>query len=131
MIRAYFDSSAIVKLTRDEPESLALIDYLEEASVEASSSMVAEVEVLRNLRKLRLESDQALAGFYLLAFDDEVRRSAVSIERDSLRSLDAIHIATALAVGDRDLQFVTYDERQADAARQAGLKVVQPGRATS
>ena len=50
------------------------------------------------------------------------------IGRDSLRSLDAIHIATALAVGDRDLQFVTYDERQADAARQAGLKVVQPGR---
>lgn len=128
MIRAYFDSSAIVKLTRDEPESLALIDYLEEASVEASSSVVAEVEVLRNLRKLRMASDQALAGFYLLAFDDEVRRSAVSIERDSLRSLDAIHIATALAVGDRDLQFVTYDERQADAARQAGLKVVQPGR---
>ena len=128
MIRAYVDSSAIVKLTRDEPESLALIDYLEEASVEASSSVVAEVEVLRNLRKLRLESDQALAGFYLLAFDDEVRRSAVGIERDSLRSLDAIHIATALAVGDRDLQFVTYDERQADAARQAGLKVVQPGR---
>ena len=128
MIRAYVDSSAIVKLTRDEPESSALIDYLGEASVEASSSVVAEVEVLRNLRKLRLESDEALAGFYLLALDDEVRRSAVSIERDSLRSLDAIHIATALAVGDRELQFVTYDERQADAARQAGLKVVQPGR---
>ena len=69
-----------------------------------------------------------MAGFYLLALDDEVRRSAVTIGRDSLRSLDAIHIATALAVGDRDLQFVTYDERQADAARQAGLKVVQPGR---
>ena len=128
MIRAYFDSSAIVKLTRSEPESMALIDYLEEASIEASSSVVAEVEVLRNLRKLRLESDEALAGFYLLAFDDEVRRDAARIGRDSLRSLDAIHIATALAVGDRDLQFVTYDERQAEAARQSGLKVIQPGR---
>jgi predicted nucleic acid-binding protein len=128
VIRAYFDSSAIVKLTRNEPESMALIDYLEEASIEASSSVVAEVEVLRNLRKLRLESDEALAGFYLLAFDDEVRRDAARIGRDSLRSLDAIHIATALAVGDRDLQFVTYDERQAEAARQAGLTVVQPGR---
>ena len=128
MIRAYFDSSAIVKLTRDEPESMALIDYLEEASLEASTSVLGEVEVLRNLRKLPLESDRALAGFYLLALDDDVRRSAVSIGRESLRSLDAIHIATALAVGDRDLQFVTYDERQADAARQAGLKVVQPGR---
>ena len=127
-MRAYFDSSAIVKLTRDEPESMALIDYLAEASVEASTSVLAEVEVLRNLRKIPLESDQALAGFYLLALDDEVRRGAVSIEREALRSLDAIHIATALAVGDRDLQFVTYDNRQAEAASAAGLKVVQPGR---
>jgi predicted nucleic acid-binding protein len=128
LIRAYFDSSAIVKLTRDEPESMALIDFLEEASLEAATSVLAEVEVLRNLRKLRLESDQALAGFYLLTLDDEVRRTAASIARDSLRSLDAIHIATALAVGDRDLQFVTYDQRQAEAARAAGLKVIQPGR---
>ena len=45
-----------------------------------------------------------------------------------MRSLNAIQIARALAVGDRDLQFVTYDERQAEAARQAGLKVVEPGR---
>ena len=128
MIRAYFDSSAIMKLTRVEPESMALMDYLVEASMEASTSVLAEVEVLRNLRKLPLESDHALAGFYLLALDEDVRRSAAGIGRDSLRSLDAIHIATALAVGDRDLQFVTYDDRQADAARQAGLKVVQPGR---
>lgn len=45
-----------------------------------------------------------------------------------MKSLDAIHIATALAIGDRDVQFVTYDDRQAEAARQAGLTVVQPGR---
>ena len=130
MIRAYFDSSAIMKLTRDEPESMALIDYLEEASLEVSTSVLAEVEVVRNLRKLPLESGQALAGFYLLALDDEVRRNAISIGHASLRSLDAIHVATALAVGDRDLQFVTYDQRQADAARAAGLKVVQPGRSS-
>jgi len=130
LIRAYFDSSAIMKLTRDEPESMALIDYLEEASLEVSTSVLAEVEVVRNLRKLPLESDQALAGFYLLALDDEVRRNAISIGHASLRSLDAIHVATALAVGDRDLQFVTYDQRQADAARAAGLKVVQPGRSS-
>lgn len=107
---------------------MALIDYLERVPMEASSSVIAEVEVGRNLRKLPLESDQALAGFYLLALDDEVRHSAVSIGRNALRSLDAIHIATALAVGDRELQFVTYDDRQAAAARAAGLKVVQPGR---
>jgi predicted nucleic acid-binding protein len=114
LIRAYFDSSAIMKLTREEPESMALIDYLEETPVEASTSVLAEVEVQRNLRKLPLRSEEALAGFYLLAFDDEVRRVAVSIGSNAL--------------GDRDLQFVTYDQSQAESAQAAGLKVVQPGR---
>ena len=129
MIRAYFDSSAILKLTGAEAESEALIDYLQDASIEASTSVIAEVEVLRNLRKLPVESDRAMTGFYLLAVDDEVRRQAIGVDGETLRSLDALHIATALAVGDRELNFVTYDTRQAEAARRAGLKVVQPGRA--
>ena len=45
-----------------------------------------------------------------------------------LRALDAIHIATALSIGDPELQFVTYDQWQAESAREAGLTVVQPGR---
>jgi len=129
VIRAYFDSSAILKLTGAEAESEALIDYLQDASIEASTSVIAEVEVLRNLRKLPVESDRAMTGFYLLAVDDEVRRHAIGVDGETLRSLDALHIATALAVGDRELNFVTYDTRQAEAARRAGLKVVQPGRA--
>ena len=128
MIRAYFDSSAIMKLTGAEAESQALIDYLQETPAEVSTSVIAQVEVLRNLRKQPVESDQAMDGFYLLAFDEEVRQVAISVGRDTLRSLDAIHIATALAIGDRDLHFITYDARQAEAARAAGLKVVQPGR---
>jgi predicted nucleic acid-binding protein len=44
-----------------------------------------------------------------------------------IRSLDAVHLATALSIG-VDLDFVTYDDRQAVAAREAGLRVVQPGR---
>ena len=128
MIRAYFDSSAILKLTGAEAESEALIEYLQNASIEVSTSVIAEVEVRRNLRKFPLESDHAMTGFYLLAVDDEVRRQAIGVDSETLRSLDALHIATALAVGDRELNFVTYDNRQADAARRAGLKVVQPGR---
>ena len=128
MIQAYFDSSAIMKLTGAEAESEALIDYLQDTPVEVSTSVLAEVEVLRNLRKLPVESDEAMNGFYLLAFDEEVRRQAIIVGGETLRSLDAIHIATALAIGDRDLHFVTYDIRQAEAARHAGLKVVQPGR---
>ena len=131
MIAAYFDSSAILKLSKEEPESLALVDYLQDATMEASTSVLAEVEVVRNLRRHQLDDEHAVTGFYLMAIDDDVRRRAVEVGGRMLRSLDAIHIATALAVGDRDLHFVTYDDRQADAARQAGLKVVQPGRPPS
>ena len=128
MIRAYFDSSAILKLSKEESESLALVDYLEGGSIQVSTSVLAEVEVVRNLRRHRLDDEQAITGFYLIAADEDVRRKAIEVGGNTLRSLDAIHIATALLVGDRDMQFVTYDDRQADAARQAGLKVVQPGR---
>jgi predicted nucleic acid-binding protein len=128
LIRAYFDSSAILKLSKEESESLALVDYLEGGSIQVSTSVLAEVEVVRNLRRHRLDDEHAITGFYLMAVDDDVRRKAIEVGGNTLRSLDAIHIATALLVGDRDMQFVTYDDRQADAARQAGLKVVQPGR---
>jgi len=117
-----------MKLTGAEAESEALIDYLRDTPVEVSTSVLAQVEVLRNLRKQPVESEEAMNGFYLLAFDEEVRRQAVIVGGKTLRSLDAIHIATALAIGNRDLHFVTYDIRQAEAARQAGLKVIQPGR---
>jgi predicted nucleic acid-binding protein len=126
--RAYFDSSAIMKLSHEERESVALIDYLGDATMEVSTSVLAEVEVLRNLRKIPVSGDDAMLGVYLIALDDDVRRTAIEIGGTTLRSLDAIHVATALAIGDRDLEFVTYDERQAEAARAAGLKVVQPGR---
>ena len=128
MIRAYFDSSAILKLSKEEPESLALIDYLTESAVEVSTSVIAEIEVTRSLRRHQLDDEHAITGFYLVAVDDEVRRKAIEVGGSMLRSLDAIHIASALVVSDRDLQFVTYDDRQAEAARSAGLTVVQPGR---
>jgi predicted nucleic acid-binding protein len=127
VIRAYFDSSAIIKLTRAERESQGLIDYLERDDVEASTSVLAEVEVVRNLNKLRLDSAGAMRGFYLLAFDTDVRAAALTLG-STLKSLDAIHVASALAIGDPTLEFITYDEQQAAAARDAGLKVVQPGR---
>ncbi len=128
MIRAYLDSSAIVKLSRLEPESLTLVDYLEDTEVEVSTSVLAEVEVIRALRRLQLDEDGALRGFYLLGFDDDVRRAAATIRAPFLRSLDVIHIASALTIGAHDLDFITYDDRMAAAARECGLTVVQPGR---
>jgi predicted nucleic acid-binding protein len=128
VIKCYFDSSAIAKLTQLESESHALIDFLDDHQIQASTSILAEVEVLRALRRNGLDDQHALRGFYLLQFDSDVRREAVRVGLPQLRSIDAIHIATALVVDDRELQFITYDNRQAEAARAAGLKVVQPGR---
>lgn len=128
MIRAYFDSSAVFKLSHEERETWALIDYLEQADLEVSTSVIAEVEVLRNLLHRGYDADDAMAGFYVVGLDEEVRRHAVELGSRTLRSLDAIHIASALAIGDRNIQFITYDGRLAAAAREAGLTVVQPGR---
>lgn len=117
-----------MKLTHEETESSALVDYLEGPSIEVSTSILSEVEVLRNLQRFQVSADQAMLGLYLVALDDDIRRTAIELGNATLGSLDAIHVATALAIADRDLEFVTYDERQAKAARAAGLRVVQPGR---
>src|SRR5262245_11292080 len=113
-----------MKLTHEERESHDLVDYLSDNAIEVSTSVIAEVEVLRNLRKFRVDRDEAMRGFYLVSLDDDTRRMASELGPTPLRALDAIHVASALAIGDRNLEFVTYDDRQAEAARAAGLKVV-------
>lgn len=128
MRRAYFDASAVVKLSHAEPYSEALIDYLDGGEVQASTSIIAEVEVGRALRRAGASSNEAVAGFYLVALDEEIRAEAARLASPLVRALDAIHLATALAIADAQLEFVTYDDRQADAARECGLRVVQPGR---
>lgn len=127
---AYFDSSAIVKLERLEPESLALIDYLTDDEIEASTSILAGVEVSRALKRVRSTaspSNEPMRGFYLLELDSAICAKAGTLESPALRSLDAIHLATALAIN-ADLDFITYDDRLAAAAREYQLRVVQPGR---
>ncbi len=127
---AYFDSSAIVKLIREEPESMALVGYLDEP-LECSTSVLSAIEVGRALRRSRLEGgeiDDAMRGFYLLNLTTEVQEHAARVGSTTLRSLDAIHLASALSIGEPDLDFVTYDDRLAGVAREHGLRAVQPGR---
>lgn len=128
-MKAYFDSSAVVKLGRPELESPALIDYLDEQQPNALTSVLADVEVRRALERLRARGDDPsdhLRGFFLIDISRDVRDLAAKVAPE-LRSLDAVHLATALSLG-VDLDFVTYDDRLAGAARAAGLRVVQPGR---
>jgi predicted nucleic acid-binding protein len=128
--KAYFDSSAIIKLGHLEPESHALIDYLGQDQLSLATSIIADVEVRRTLSRLRAvgaDPDEHVRGFFLLDLSRDVRDRAVELGSSVLRSIDAIHVASALTI-EADIDFVTYDTRQAAAARDAGLRVVQPGR---
>lgn len=129
-MRAYFDSSAITKLGMAEPESGALIDYLAEPEMLAATSVVADVEVRRSLERLRAlgaDPSEHVRGFFLIELSRDIRNRAVTLTPATLRSLDAIHLASALDIHS-ECEFITYDDRLAAAARSHGLRVVQPGR---
>lgn len=132
---AYLDASAVVKLTRREQETNELRLFVGECDTVASEIVLTEV-----LRAARREAGEATAllGDLLegaLTALEEVTLIMVKtatlaraglVEGMHLRSLDAIHIATAASLGDVDF-FVTYDERQAASARLAGLTTISPG----
>ena len=129
-MKAYFDSSAIVKLGNEEAESMALIDYLADSNILAATSVIADVEVRRGLERLQdrgADRFEHLQGFFLIDVSRDIRTRAVKVGPTTLRSMDAIHLATALDIAG-DLDFITYDDRLAAAAREHGLRVVQPGR---
>jgi uncharacterized protein len=126
---AYLDASAFVKLVKDEPESAAL-DAALEAWPRKSSSALLEVEGPRAARRtnpLAYDAARALiGGMELVEIDADIRRAAAALEDPGLRSLDAIHLATALSLGDRCGAFFAYDERLIAAARAHGLGVTVP-----
>jgi predicted nucleic acid-binding protein len=132
----YADASALVKLARDETESASLSAYL--AGANLVSSELALAEVPRALRRavamdpaLPLEGlwgrvDELIHRIALRPIDHDVLLGAGALTEPSLRTLDAIHVATALRLSPVEA-FVTYDQRQAAAARLAGLRTVAPG----
>jgi len=129
---AYLDASALVKLAVHEPESTAL----QHAVVQCDglfSSVVGAVELTRALARtgrpeVLEQADAVLDAVFLADLTPMIRGQAGRLQPPALRTLDAIHIATAASLALSDLDFVTYDDRQVDAARGRGLRVVQPGR---
>lgn len=127
----YLDSSAIVRLVVAEPGSEALRRELAACRERAASSMLARVEVLRAVRRAGsgtsalVQAHAVLRGLALVAVDEPVLRAAGALEPTGLRSLDAIHLATALSLPGRVPVF-TYDHRLREAARAAGLEVLAP-----
>lgn len=128
---AYLDSSSLVKLVVHDYGSDELRAWLE-AHPAVVSSAIAVTEVRRAIGRLstrRSLSDRArlvLDGVALLAVDIAVLETAAGLKPPQLRALDAIHVASALSLGADLLAFVTHDERQAAAARAAGLPVSTP-----
>ena len=129
MKRVYLDASAAVKLVVSEAETASVRKFLA-GEVTRISSRVLAVELLRAVRRASpAAADHAqslLGGLDFVELDETVAERAGALRPAGLRSLDAIHLASALAVADELDAFVTYDARQADAARALGLPVESP-----
>jgi predicted nucleic acid-binding protein len=132
----YVDASTLVKVTASEQEADDLNTYLEGA--ELASSELVLTEIPRALRRKAVTTpdfplEEALERATVLIdslglrpADDALLIGAGMLAEPALRSLDAIHVATALHLYPIDA-FVTYDKRQAAVARLAGLRTVAPG----
>ncbi|MGH3734870.1 MAG: type II toxin-antitoxin system VapC family toxin [Micromonosporaceae bacterium] len=129
----YLDTTAIIKLVRREPESDALGDWLDDRLHELLlTSALAEVEVPRGLRRsepaLLQSVPPVMARLAICDIDEVVRATAAGYADPLLRSLDAVHLATAQVFGGRDLAaLVTYDKRLLAAADALGVPTAAPG----
>lgn len=126
---AYLDSSALVKLVVVEAESAALRRFLRRHPLRVSCAL-ARVEVPRAVREHGTQAisraRQLLARVHLLRLDDPLLDSAADLDTAVLRSLDAVHLAAAQALGPRLGALVTYDGRMAEVAQALGLPLVAP-----
>jgi predicted nucleic acid-binding protein len=131
-LKLYFDSSAIVKLIQREAASPALFDFLEvHSGDQVVTNALARVEVARSLYGADQDCFALMrrhfARMMTIAIDAEILESAaVMLPGARLRSLDALHLASAVAVGDGLRFVVSYDARMIDAARIVGLPVSSP-----
>jgi predicted nucleic acid-binding protein len=127
---AYLDASAVVKLLVQEAETTALRRRLRSWPRRASSALL-RVELLRTVRRAGMPrlmegARRQLANIDLVRLDDDLLERATDIEPATVRSLDAIHLATALSIGSDLAAVVTYDARMSAAAQALGLPVIAP-----
>lgn len=129
----YVDSSALLKRYVEEADSAAA-DALLRADGELLTARHTIVEVRRNLARLlsgrdlaaaRAAFDDDLRSFSVIELDETTCESAATIaETTAVRTLDALHLAAAQRVSAPGFGFLTFDLRQAQAARTLGLAVV-------
>ena len=118
-----------MKLIVDEPESVALHRELAAWSAWTSSALLS-VEAVRACRRLGEtvadSAEASLRDVALIPVDDQVLTVARRLDPSELRSLDAIHLATALSIRSDLGALFTYDDRLSSAATAAGLRVLAP-----
>ena len=127
----YFDASALVKLVFEETESAALAEWLTvRADVPKVSSDLSTIELLRTCRRVDEDAVEGanllLAGIDLLPMDRAIVEKAATLVPTELRSLDAIHLASALSMKANLTALVAYDVRLCSAAAEAGIEVISP-----
>jgi predicted nucleic acid-binding protein len=129
----YLDTSAAVKLVVAEPETTALLSWATEHDGKVVSSDLTRTELLRATRRADpdrlVEARAVLDSLVLVSVTTAIFERAGLLRPGSLRSLDALHLAVALELGDDLDGVVAYDERLAAAARANGVAVLAPGAA--
>jgi uncharacterized protein len=131
-VRLYLDSSALVKLVQREAQSEALRRYLRaQRADERVASELVRVEVVRSVLSGGPEAvahaRRQLARLYLVAMNRQLLEQAATLSPGTLlRSLDAIHLATAQLLGSELRSIITYDAPMAQAATALGLSAVAP-----
>ena len=126
----YLDTSALAKLVVAEPETAALRSWLAEQDRTVVSCDLARTELTRAVRRVApermVDAHAVLDGVTLLTVPASVFASAGRLDPVELRSLDALHLAAALELGDDLEALVAYDERLQLAARLNGIDVLAP-----
>ena len=126
----YLDASALAKLVAPEEETDALAAFLAQHPSQATS-VIGLVEVRRAAARrpgvARARVEDVLGRISAIGLDRTTVAAAGSTGPPALRTLDAIHLACAAALGDDLEAFVTYDRHLADAARVLGMPDVAPG----
>ncbi len=130
MAVVYLDTSALGRLLLGEPDAPAILSALGAFDQRVASGLMRiELRRLALRKELLVDADRLLAGVALVPVDADVLAAAETVPPDTVATLDAIHLVTALrlsAAGRLDVM-MTYDRRLADGARQHGLTVLAPG----
>jgi predicted nucleic acid-binding protein len=127
----YVDTSAYLKLVVAEPESRALRAWVGKQQDGAFASELLRVEALRTARRHSAEAmvlaREGLNAITLVNVTSDICDRAAELDPTIMRSLDAVHLATALSAGDALSCVVTYDQRLAEACLAHGVRVTAPG----